>query len=134
MDCFLCLTGYYRRFIRDCGRLAAPLTTLLNKEGHNHFQWPAAANTVFQELKTALTTAPLLQKPDFSQEFVVERDASGRGLGAVLMQNKQPIAYFSKSLSGKLLSKSAYEKELMPLVLPVQHWRPYLLGRRFVAH
>lgn len=49
------------------------------------------------------------------------------------MQDKQPTAYFSKSLSGRLLTKSAYEKELMALVLVVQHWRPYLLGRRFVV-
>jgi hypothetical protein len=50
------------------------------------------------------------------------------------MQKKKPIAYFSKALSKNNLSKSAYEKELMALVLAVQHWRPYLLGRGFVVY
>lgn len=50
------------------------------------------------------------------------------------MQNKRPIAYFSKVLSESNLSKSAYEKELMALVLAVQHWRPYLLGRKFMVY
>jgi len=50
------------------------------------------------------------------------------------MQNRRPIAYFSKALSPNNLSKSAYEKELMALVLAVQHWRPYLLGRSFKVY
>lgn len=92
------------------------------------------AEEAFQVLKKTLTLAPVLCMPDFSQPFVIECDAFGRGIGAVLMQDRQPIAYFSKSLSGRLLSKSAYEKELMALVLAVQHWRPYWMGRCFVVH
>jgi len=61
----------------------------------------------------------VLTLPDFSQPFEIECDASRRGVEAVLMQNKRPIAYFSKALSKSNLSKSTYEKELMALVLAV---------------
>lgn len=113
---FLGLTGYYCHFICDYDKLVAPLTTLLKKENQKVWHWPADAEMVFNDLKRALTTALVLRMPDFSQIFEVKCDASGQGLGAVLMQNHQPIAYFSKSLSGRLLAKSAYEKELSALV------------------
>lgn len=81
-----------------------------------------------------MTTSPVLVLPDFSMPFEVECDAAGRGVGVVLMQNRQPIAYFSKALSDNNLSKSVYEKELMALVLAIQHWRHYLLGKEFVVY
>ncbi|KAI5408098.1 hypothetical protein KIW84_054076 [Lathyrus oleraceus] len=87
----------------------------------------------FDTLKQRLTTTPVLALPDFSKEFVIKCDASGTGIWAILMQDKKPVAYFSKALGIRNLSKSAYEKELMVVVLAIQHWRPYLLGRKFVV-
>lgn len=125
---FLGLTGYYRKFIAGYGKLARPLTDLTKKD---NFHWGQPAQEAFDALKTAMVSAPVLALPNFSIPFEIECDASGRGLGAVLMQSHRPIAYFSKALSDKNLTKSAYDKEIMALVLAIQHWRPYLLGRPF---
>lgn len=96
---FLGLTGYYRRFIYDYSKLVAPLTALLTKEATKPWNWTETATSTFEALKLV---CPLLRLPDFSKEFVVECDTIGRGIGAVLMQDKQPIAYFSKGLSTNL--------------------------------
>ncbi|KAH7528992.1 hypothetical protein FEM48_Zijuj05G0136200 [Ziziphus jujuba var. spinosa] len=78
---FLGLAGYCRKYIHDFEGIAAPLTRLLTKDG---FNWTSEATESFSKLKEALTSPPVLGLPDFSQPFVIECDASGRGLGAVL--------------------------------------------------
>lgn len=68
---------------------------------------------------------------DFSQSFIIECDASGKGIGAVLMENQKLIAFFSQALKGRFLLMSTYEKELVAPVFAVKKWRPYLLGHPF---
>lgn len=77
--------------------------------------------------------APILALQDFSQTFVIETYASGFRVGAVLLQNNHPIAYFSKLLGPRTKVKSIYKKELIAVVFAVQKWRHYLMGRRFVV-
>ncbi|GAU21227.1 hypothetical protein TSUD_11450 [Trifolium subterraneum] len=128
---FLGLTGYYRKFVKNYGKIAKPLTELTKKD---NFCWGPEAVSAFNQLKQIMTTPPVLVIPNSSLPFEIECDAAGRGIGAVLMQQKQPIAFFSKALSEGNLSKSVYEKELMALVLCIQHWRHYLLGKQFTVY
>ncbi|XP_071909780.1 uncharacterized mitochondrial protein AtMg00860-like [Coffea arabica] len=126
---FLGLTGYYRRFIKGYGIIARPLTDLLKK---NAFAWHDGATAAFDQLKLAMTSPPVLTLPDFSQEFVVETDASNSGIGAVLLQQERPLAFFSKALAPKHQGLSVYEKEMLAIVNAIQKWRPYLLGGHFI--
>lgn len=127
---FLGLAGYYRKFIRHFGGIAAPLNRLLTKNG---FQWTEDAAAAFTALKQALITAPVLGLPDFSQPFVIECDTSGFGIRAVLTQFNRPIAYFSEAIKGSALKLSTYEKEMIAVVKSVRKWRPYLLGKSFTV-
>ena len=118
---FLGLAGYYRRFVQHYGIISKPLTNLLKK---NSFQWGLEAQQAFDRLKTAMVSTPVLALPNFSKSFVVETDASGGGIGAVLMQDAHPIAYLSKALSPKHQQLSTYEKEFLAVVMAVEKWRP----------
>ena len=90
---FLGLTGYYRRFIKAYAKIDAPLTELLKKDG---YLWTEETETTFLRLKEAMMTTPVLGLPNFQQPFILETDASGIGIGAMLHQNGHPNAYFSK--------------------------------------
>jgi hypothetical protein len=80
---FLGLASYYRRFILNFSKIAKPITDLLKKE--DMFVWNAKRDEVFQTLKKLLTTSPVLAQPDNMKSFNVYCDASGTGLGCVLM-------------------------------------------------
>ncbi|CAA0811002.1 Uncharacterized mitochondrial protein AtMg00860, partial [Striga hermonthica] len=125
---FLGLTGYYRKFVKDYGTIAKPLTEMTKKGG---FTWTKAIEEAFGKLKEAMTTTPVLAMPRFDVLFEVHTDVSDIGIGAVLVQEGRPLAYLSKALGTTRLGLSVYVKEMLAVVEVVRCWRPYLLGRRF---
>ena len=128
LHAFLGLMGFYRKFIRNYAAIAAPLTTLLCKDA---FEWSLTSQAAFDALKSAVTTTPVLALPNFAEPFVVETNASGIAMGAVLTQRGHPLAYFSKLFGPRMTHASTYIRELHAIVAAVRKWRQYLLGRSF---
>jgi hypothetical protein len=105
--------------------MCRPLHDILKKDS---FSWTPAQAQAFQQLKAALTFTPVMALPDFTLPFTLETDASGTGLGAVLMQRGRPIAYFSKSLGTRSAALSTYDKEALAILEALKKWRHYFLG------
>jgi hypothetical protein len=129
---FLGLAGFYRRFVNDFSSIAAPLHELTKRDVP--FAWSDSQEVAFRTLKDKLTHGPLLQLPDFNKVFELECNASGIGLGVVLLQEGKPVAYFSEKLSGASLKYSTYDKELYALVRTLHTWQHYLWHREFIIH
>ncbi|KAA0035818.1 pol protein [Cucumis melo var. makuwa] len=93
---FLCLAGYYRRFVENFSRIPTPFTQLTRKGAP--FVWSKACEDSFQNLKQKLVTAPVLTVPYGSGSFVIYSHASKNGLGCVLMQQGKVVPYASRQL------------------------------------
>jgi hypothetical protein len=127
---FLSLAGYYHRFISNFSKIAKPITDLLKKE--ERFVWNTECDEVFRILKKLLTTSPVLAQPDITKSFDVYCDASGTGLGCVLMQEGRVITYSSRQLRSHEEHYPTHDLELVVVVHALRTWRHYFLGN--VAH
>jgi hypothetical protein len=123
---FLGLVGYYRQFIPNFSRIAKPITELLKKG--NKYVWSEACDEAFQHLKKLLTTSPVLAQPNTTKPFDVYCDASGTGLGGVLMQEGRVISHSSRKLRHHEQHYPTHDLELAAVVMALRTWRHYLLG------
>ncbi|XP_062418964.1 uncharacterized protein LOC134131237 [Pungitius pungitius] len=132
---FLGFSNYYRRFIRNFGAMAAPLTALTSQK-KGKLPWSDAAQKAFDTLKLAFTSAPVLTQPDPDRQFIVEVDASEEGVGGVLSQRTgsppkvHPCAFFSKKLSPAERNYDVGNRELLAIKLALEEWRHWLEGAR----
>jgi hypothetical protein len=125
---FLGLAGHNRRFNEGFSKISKPMTELLVKG--NTFDWMPRRETSFQELKKRLTTAPVLTMPNMEKLFLIYCDASGQGLGCVLMQDHHVVAYASRQLRKHEEKYPTHDLELAAVVHALKIWRHYIIGKR----
>ena len=111
---FLELAGYYRKFIKEFSRIAAPLTKLTKK--YQKYEWEEAREQSFQKLKDCLTSTPVLVLSTNTGDFTVYCDASKIGLGCVLMQNGRIIAYALRQLRKHEMNYPTHDLELAVVI------------------
>jgi hypothetical protein len=129
---FLGLARYYRRFIEGFSKISKPMTELLEKD--KMFMWTSACEASFQELKKRLTTAMILVMPNMEKLFSIYCDASGQGLGCVLMQDDHVVTYAPRQLGKHEVHYPTHNLELAAIVHALKIWRHYLMGKRCVLY
>lgn len=133
---FTAFCNYYRKFIKDFGRIAKPLNNLTGKK--SQFIWTEECENSFKKLKNLLKSPPILQYPDFNKEFILTVDASKQGIGAVLSQLNDngedlPIAFASSGFNKADSNKAPIDQELLAIYFGIIHFRPYLFGNHFLV-
>ena len=129
------LLGYYRSFVKDFSTIAQPLSDITRKSSANKINWSNECQQSLDTLKKTLTTEPVLQVPDLSKPFVVQCDASNKGIGAVLSQNHDgillPCSFASRRLLPREENYAIIEKECLAIVFALNNFAKYLLIKPF---
>ncbi|KAK1649196.1 hypothetical protein QYE76_067001 [Lolium multiflorum] len=130
------VAGFYRRFIKDFSKISKPLTNLLQKDVP--FVFDDDCKEAFETLKKALTTAPVVEPPDWNLPFEIMCDASDFAVGAVLGQRVDKklnvIHYASKTLDAAQRNYATTEKELLAVVFACDKFRPYIVDSKVTIH
>ncbi|GFT03298.1 retrovirus-related Pol polyprotein from transposon 17.6 [Trichonephila clavipes] len=120
---FLGMTGWYQKFIPRYADICEPLYQLKKKGAK--FNWSKGAQDSFDKIKRTLTEAPVLQLPNFSEQFNLFTDASGVGIGAVLQQNQKPIAFASRTLNKAERNYTVTERECLAVIWALNKFKTY---------
>lgn len=128
MRSFLGLANHLKRYIKDFSVLTASLTELTKPSKEFNFATNELAQRSFTALKDAMSSAPVLAIPDEGLPYEMVCDACGYGIGAVLMQEGKPVAYYSYKMNSAERNYPTGEQELLAVVKSFQHWRCYLEG------
>ncbi|GFU82682.1 retrovirus-related Pol polyprotein from transposon 297 [Trichonephila clavipes] len=120
---FLGMTGWYQKFIPRYADICEPLYQLKKKGAK--FNWSGEAQDSFDQIKRTLTEAPILQLPNFSEQFNLFTDASGVGIGAVLQQNQKPIAFASRTLNKAERNYTVTERECLAVIWALNKFKTY---------
>ncbi|XP_026688735.1 uncharacterized protein LOC103523326 isoform X4 [Diaphorina citri] len=120
--------NFLRDFIPCMAEVTAPLRTLLKKGIEWH--WTEVQQQAFDKLKDIVSTTPVLKHFDPKQDITIQCDASQNGLGACLLQNKQPVAYISRSLTETEKAYPQIEKECLSLLFSIRRFHNYVWGRK----
>lgn len=130
------MATWYNRFIPNFAAKCGPITDLL-KKSKSKFIWTPEAESAFNDLKSALISAPVLRTPDFTKPFIIQADASDRGVGAILVQKYDEqecvITYMSQKLSTAQTKYTTTEKECLAVILAIEKFRPYIEGVKFTV-
>ena len=124
---FLGCLQYLSRFLPQLAEVAAPLRLLTEQSAI--FTWQTQQEEAFQSLKAMITTAPVLKFYDVKAETTIQCDASEKGLGATLLQNEQPVAFVSRSLTKAEQNYAQIEKECLAIVFACERFNQYIHGR-----
>jgi ribonuclease HI len=122
------MAGYYRRFIEGFSMISKPVIELLEKS--KIFKWTPRREASFQEFKKRLTTTPVLTMHDMEKPFSIYCDASGQGLGCVLMQDGHIVVYASGQLRKHEEKYPTHDLELAAVVHALKIWRHYIIDKR----
>jgi hypothetical protein len=129
---FLGMVNYYRDMWQRRSHILAPLTSLSAKTAK--WNWSDECNDSFETIKRAIARETLLNFPDFNKEFHIYTDASDYQLGAVIMQEEKPLAFYSRKLNKHQRRYTTGEQELLSIVETLKEFRNILLGQRIVVH
>lgn len=137
LERFMGLASYYRKFVENFAKIAAPLNRL--KAKNTAYEWTPQCEKAFKELKTKLTSYPVLKHPDTSGEFIINTDASNEGLGVIMSQlddqgKEHPVSYSSRGLGKSEKNYSATKKELSAITWGIKQYKLFLYGQKFKVY
>jgi hypothetical protein len=132
---FLGLAGWYQEFVKHFSAIVAPISELTHKD--KAFEWTNVQQEAFEQLKEAVSSAPVLVLPNKHLPFVLQTDASGVAVGASLNQDQgkglQPVAFLSQKLQPAETRYPVHEQELLAVIVALKKWRHYLHGTKVLV-